>query len=464
MTDDPVPITPLGAWIAAKIGRPDGPLTVEALHSYQLAKLNETLRLVQERSPFYRRVLGTRPLALSSLDQLAALPFTTAQHLRTAPLEFLCVRQDEVERIVTLPTSGTTGPPKRIFFTAADQELTRDFFHRGMSTMVEAGDRVLILLPGELPGGVGDLLREGLARMGVDGVPHGPVTDPARTLAVMESERVTALVGIPVQVFGLARLSTAAGATKGPLSLRSVLLSTDRVPSVVSSLIEATWGCPVYNHYGTTEMGLGGGVDCRALSGYHLREADLFFEIVDPVSGRPVPEGESGEVVFTTLTRAAMPLIRYRTGDASRFIPGPCPCGTVLRRMAHVDERLAGTVTLRSGAVVRQGDLDELLFAVDGLADFRVVFTRGAAADTIMVEVKRSAGNGDHLSLEELLQALRTMPALSEGIGRGALSLEVRDWSTGCGNINSGTSKRQIVQSWGASNGCGNGTSSPASA
>jgi phenylacetate-coenzyme A ligase PaaK-like adenylate-forming protein len=106
-------------------------------------------------------------------------------------------------------------------------------------------------------------------------------------------------------------------------------------------LIERAWGCEVFEHYGMTEMGLGGAMACEAHDGYHPREADLLFEIVDPRTGAPLPDGEYGEIVFTTLTRTAMPLVRYRTGDMSRFIPGPCPCGSVLKRLARVADRKA---------------------------------------------------------------------------------------------------------------------------
>ena len=92
------------------------------------------------------------------------------------------------------------------------------------------------------------------------------------------------------------------------------------MPEAIGRVLEERWGCRVYNHYGTTEMGLGGGVQCSARRGYHFREADLFVEIVEPRSGEPVPEGVTGEIVFTTLTRTGMPLIRYRTGDLSRFL------------------------------------------------------------------------------------------------------------------------------------------------
>ena len=441
-----VQLTPLEPWIAAKIGCEGRPLSLEALRSHQLAKLNETLSLAQGNSRFYKSLLGTGKITLSSLEELADLPFTTADQLSAAPLDFLCVRQDEVERIVTLPTSGTTGPPKRIYFTIDDQELTRDFFHWGMSTMVSSGDRVLILLPGNLPGSVGELLKDGLARMDVLGIPHGPVTDPRHTLDVMRQERVTALVGIPVQVLGLARL---AAVDRSCLcdGLRSVLLSTDRVPQVVAAALEETFGCAVYNHYGMTEMGLGGGVDCRARAGYHVREADMLFEIVDPVTGRPVPEGESGEVVFTTLTRRAMPLIRYRTGDVSHFIAEACPCGSVLGRLAHIDERLVGGIDLKNGTL-RHRDLDEALFQLDGLADFRVLFVGGRERATLTLHVKPGeVGRGP--TQEAVIMALQGIPALSAEMARGAVSVNILGWDVGDGN-NSGTSKRKIVHIKGA--------------
>jgi phenylacetate-CoA ligase len=437
-----IPLTPLEPWIAAKICEAGRLFSLDALRSYQRAKLNETIARVQERSSFYRRALGSEKIQLSTLEDLADLPFATAEDLRAAPFDFLCVGQDAIERIVTLPTSGTTGPPKRIFFTAEDQELTRDFFHWGMSTMVEAGDRVLILLPGSLPGSVGDLLKDGLERMDVQAIPHGPVTDPRHTLDIIDTHRVTALVGIPVQVLSLVRVAMAHRRPR-PVGLKSVLLSTDRVPHAVAMAIEEAWGCAVYNHYGTTEMGLGGGVDCRALAGYHLREADLFFEIVDPITGQPAPDGNSGEVVFTTLTRTAMPLVRYRTGDVSRFVPEPCPCGSILRRMAHVDERLVGGITLPGGEILRQRDFDEALFPIDGLADFRVLFVQREARTTIVVHTRPCDG-ASRPDKEEILRALRDIPALSTQMARDGIAVDVVDWEAGDEN-RSGTAKRQLA-------------------
>jgi phenylacetate-CoA ligase len=435
-------VTPLERWIAAKIGGGERPLSLAELHSYQLERLNQTISLAQDRSRFYRRLLGEERMSLSSLEELGDLPFTTAEQLGSAPFEFLCVRQDEVERIVTLPTSGTTGAAKRVFFTADDQELTKDFFRWGMSTMVEAGDRVLILLPGHLPGSVGDLLKEALARMDVRGIIHGPVTDPRHTLGVMERERVTALVGIPVQVLWLARVGGGNGDPRS-LRLKSVLLTTDHVPDAIVGVIEDTWGCDVYNHYGMTEMGLGGGVDCQARAGYHVREADLFFEVVDPVSGRPVAKGDRGELVFTTLTRGAMPLIRYRTGDVSRIVPEPCPCGSVLERLAHVDQRLSGIIGLPGGRLLCQKDFDEALFAIDGLMDFQVLFTGDYGRESIALQVKYRQG-GPRPSKHEIVQALLHIRSLSDEAVGGRISVEVSEWTAADASA-AGTAKRTVA-------------------
>ena len=332
-------LTPMERWTAQKIGRGQAPLTREALESYQLQRLQETIRLVTANSGFYRNHLGVfADRSIKSLADIAALPFTTANDLRQAGPRMVCVSQSCIHRVVTLTTSGTLGEPKRLWFTEDDQALTIDFFRIGMSTLVAPGDRVLILLPGERVGSVGELLARALESAGVVAVPHGPVSSLAATLQAIQSNKVNSLVGIPVQVLALTRYSVQVGFR--PRKMKSILLSTDHAADSLIREVERNWQCRVFDHYGMTEMGLGGGVECEAHSGYHLREADLYFEIIDPDSGQLLPEGCEGEVVFSTLTRRGMPLIRYRTGDFSRFLPEKCACGSVLKRLARVGSRV----------------------------------------------------------------------------------------------------------------------------
>ena len=305
--------------------RPCGRVLREALEDYQLGQINETIGYARRNAPFYRRSLASLPdTPLASLSDIGRIPFTTSSELAADTFGFLAVSQDEIAHIVTLRTSGSTGEAKRIFFTEGDLEPTVDFFHHGMSTMVQPGQKVAVLMPCERPDSVGDLLIRGLRRMDVDALPYGPVEDPIDAARAIASFGAHCIVGIPIQALAVALAPEgAAMARSGGGVLESVLLSTDYVPRAIAGRLEECWGCRVFNHYGMTETGLGGGVECAALEGYHLREADLFFEIVDHETGAPCPDGAVGEVVFTTLTRKGMPLIRYRTGDIARMIPDP---------------------------------------------------------------------------------------------------------------------------------------------
>ncbi len=377
-----------------------------AVSDYQLARLKATVELARTKSRFYReRLSGVAEV--ESLDDLASLPLTTAEDVRADPLAFVCVSQDEIARVVTLDSSGTTGTPKRLYFTKADQELTVDFFGVGMSTFTGPGDRVLILLPGETPGSVGDLLAKGLERIGAVPIKHGPVRDPAATRAVAVREAATVMVGVPTHLLRLVR-TMAPGEALPPV--HSVLLSTDHVPQAIVHAIESAWGCTVYNHYGMTETGLGGGVDCKARRGYHLREADLLYEVIDPGTGLPAAPGKPGEVVFTTLTREGMPLIRYRTGDYGHWLETPCPCGTSLKTLSHITTRLSGPVDLGGGLWLTQPDLDEALFAVDGVLNFATEVARAEAGPRVSVAIQITPTANPDIVRAEALNALRALP------------------------------------------------------
>jgi phenylacetate-coenzyme A ligase PaaK-like adenylate-forming protein len=393
--------TTLDSWIHKKISSIYPHLAPVELEEWQINQFNQSLSCVKQKSAFYRQHFKELPDKISNLRDIQRFPFTSESDIRQSPQSFVCVSQNEIERVVTLTSSGTTGEPKRIFFSKADQSLTIDFFGIGMANLTEPGDRVLILLPGERPGSVGDLLRLGLIQAGRVPVPYGMITDPNAVISMMETQKIDCLVGSPTQILGLAARTD--DCDFGP---HSVLLSTDYVPSAIVKRINKSWNCEVYNHYGSTEMGLGGGVECEAHRGYHMREADLLFEIVDRHSGNPVQEGEYGEVVFSTLTRQAMPIIRYRTGDMARFLPGACPCGSILKTMEKVQGRYMNFIPLEEG-LLRLSDLDEALFTIPDLLNFSVTVngTRTQPDLTIEAQILNDSDRS-----EEMHDLLKTIP------------------------------------------------------
>lgn len=420
-----IPLTPLEDWISRKLsgwGEPL-PLTLEALRRYQLKKLQDLIEYTRQQSPFYRRHLaGLSGKSIREWDDLSSFPFTTSRDLQKDPQQFLCVSQSSIERVVTLPVLAPDANPRRLFFTREDLEQTIDFFHHGMSTLVGPEERVLILMPGEKPDSVGDLLQRGLQRLKVVSVVHGPVIDPVQTAAFILENRMNCLVGIPTQVLALARCFRGANRLRELIS--SVLLSSDYVSGALVEGIEESWNCTVFSHYGLTEIGYGGGVECRARQGYHLREADLYIEIIDPLTGQVQPEGESGEIVVTTLTRRGMPLIRYRTGDVSRFIPGKCPCGSVLKRLDRVAHSLDRVVRLNPGTFLTMSQLDESLFSLPGVFDFEAEITRGTDQDHLNIKLHLAEGSDSSQIIAGARERLRAIPSIEPAVREGRLGIE----------------------------------------
>ena len=346
----------MDAWLSAQCGGDPALPLPERLEAARLEALRRTLRRAFSLSRRYGRTLARYDLDLQSADDLRRLPFTTPQDLHDYR-EFLCVPQGDVQRIVTLQTSGSTDAPKRIAFSEGDLARTASFFAAGMAQLVHPGERLMVLLPGaQCPDGVTDLLRQALTPSGVDVVAGNPEAGAETLRDDLSRWQPQCLVAAPHQ---LASLLSAAQASESFRQLAScvegIQSSGDILDLAVRDGLEQALECVVLDHYGMTETCFGGGVQCMARNGYHLRELDLFLEILDPVSAQPVPDGETGEIVLTTLNREAMPLIRYRTGDAAAWLPGPCPCGSPLRRLSPLRGRyvrIDGAPVLR---LVRKG-------------------------------------------------------------------------------------------------------------
>lgn len=392
-------LTPLEHWIMKKTGINEK--SRNALEEYQLNKIKENLKYVKANSKFYKGHLkNVHEDIIQSFMDFQSIPFTFPHDIRKNPLDFLCVPQKDIRRIVTLSSSGTSGEEKRIFFTGEDIDLTIDFFKYGMRCLTDESDRVLVLLPGNSYGSIGDLLKRSLAMSNVECFVYGMLDTPEETARCIVERDITCIVGMPQQVLYLKRSKSEIFKSK----IKKVLLSADYVPEIFIDELTHKCGCKVYTHYGMTEMGYGGGVECDALNGYHMRDGDLYFEIINPDSGRTVKDGEYGEVVFTTLTRLAMPLIRYRTGDIAAFSTETCTCGTFLKTMKRVLGRMDNGVELKKGQFLYLRELDEIVLSFGEVMDYKAYIDN---VDTIFIKIT-TRNNEDFIKIKsEMIQSIQ---------------------------------------------------------
>ena len=366
-----MPVNQLESWISLQIEHPrKAILTRKALREWQRKKLLQTISQTREHSPWYRkRLSGLSVPGNGSLDHiLHALPLTTTDDLRNHGQEMLCCSLADIQRVVTLHSSGTSGLPKRIFFTATDLEQTKDFFQYGMRLVAGPGDTVLIMLPSERDFDVGTLLMDALNRAGFSAQVQWPAHDPQRVAEAASRIQANCLIGMPQHILPVARDPILVQQT-APF-LRSVLLCSDYAAPCVGQAIADNLKSRVHLHYGSTESGLGGAVECKAGQGCHIRENDLLFEVIDPENGEPLPEGHDGELVFTTLTRTGMPLLRYRTGDWGRLNFQRCACGSILSRLENLQGRLDNVLHLPGEETVSLAELDQALLALPQITSY----------------------------------------------------------------------------------------------
>jgi phenylacetate-coenzyme A ligase PaaK-like adenylate-forming protein len=379
----------LDAWIAGELRERDrtGKHLADAVAREQKCALVRTLRHVKACSRMYgRRLAGINP----ETAELPELPFTEAQDISPWQ-DACCVPLGEVERIVTLPTSGTTGIPKRIAFTAGDLARTVAFFRIGMGQLAGPGDRLGVLLAGAgRPFGVGDLLTRALGPIGVNVRSPKEGEDLVRWLRTF---RPHCIVAAPQQLERL--LAPIAETAPG-----GVLCSSDWLDPTLANEVRKTWRCRLLDHYGLTETGFGCAVECPAHDGYHLRSLDVLIEIRDVATGQTLQPGSIGEVVVTTLDREAMPLVRYRTGDVASVLPGPCACGSPLPRLGPVIGRLTGNGLghpAKGGAGFATGNTTRT-GGIDASAGHGVLGEARTAADAPQPPITARFGNGPKTS------------------------------------------------------------------
>ncbi|MGC8719310.1 MAG: phenylacetate--CoA ligase family protein [Thermodesulforhabdaceae bacterium] len=380
-------------------------LTRGELEALQEERLLSTVKRAWE-SPFYRQQLiraGLKPEDFKGIEDLSKIPFTTKQDLRNFyPYGFLCVPKDQLVRVHV--SSGTTGQATAIFYTRRDIAAWAELMARCMyMTGARPGDVFQNMTGyGLFTGGLG--FHYGAELIGLLTVPSG-AGNSKRQLQLMRDFGTTIIHIIPSYALRFMDYLMEQGVDpRKDLNLRIAYLGAEPYSEEVRRRVEEFYGVKVFNSYGLSEMnGPGVAFECPFQNGMHLWEDSYIIEVVNPETGEPVPEGTIGELVLTTINREGMPLLRYRTRDLTRIIPGSCPCGRHHRRIDRIQGR-ADDMFIIKGVNIFPIQVEQVLMSIPEVgSNYRIILRREKNVDDMVVQVEVT----DRIFVEDMRQLNR---------------------------------------------------------
>ena len=379
------------------------------LRALQLERLRATVGRVLEGQPLgaarLREAGVTTPEDVAGLDHVARLPFSVKADLRDGyPFGLLAVAREQLVRVHA--SSGSHGKPTVVGYTRADLEAWTELMARCMTM---AGVRPGMVLHnangyGLFTGGHG--FHDGGQRIGTTVIPvSGGFT--ARQAMLLRDLGGQVLCATPSYALVIAQAVREAGIAPEELRLELGLFGGEPFTDEMRAQIERELGLRALMFYGLSEMcGPGVAAECPARAGLHVQEDHFLVEVVDPASGAALDEGEEGELVFTTLTKEALPLIRYRTGDVGSVTAEPCECGRTLARIRSLRGRLDDMLIVR-GVNLFPSHVEHLLLGVDEVAPhYRLIVERPEQLDELTVECEPASASIDRNELAERLEPL----------------------------------------------------------
>ena len=371
----------------------------------QLENLRHTLAWAA-KSFYYGELfkkIGLAPENVRSLADLTKIPPTTKDDLREHwPYGFVAVPRDELVRMHS--SSGTTGRATVIFHTAGDLSEWTNLLARCMymSGMRKSDVFQNMMTYGLFTGGLG--FHYGAERIGALVIPAG-AGNSKRQIQLLKDFETTVIHIIPSYALHLSTVFEELRMDPKDTKIRIAYVGAEPHSEKMRQKIEALYGFKAYNSYGLSEMnGPGVAFECPVQNGLHIWEDNFIVEILDPATLQPVPDGEEGELVLTTLRREGMPILRYRTKDLTRIIPGDCPCGRTHRRIERIKGRTDDMMILK-GVNIFPIQIEKKLMEIPGVGkNFLIILDREGFNDhmTVKVEVERQFFDGDLKHLEQL--------------------------------------------------------------
>ena len=420
----------------------------EDLEQLQLERLQSTLYRVGTHVPFYKKKFEELKLNfgdIKSLDDLRRLPFTVKQDLRdNYPYGLFAVPLRDVVRVHS--SSGTTGLATVVGYSRNDIKNWSNLVARVLTGAGVTKDDVIQIAFGYglFTGGFG--LHYGAERLGASVIPIS-AGNTKRQIRIMQDFKTTALVCTPSYALVIADTMMEMGINPSGLSLRYGLFGAEPWSEAMRGEINEKLGIRATDNYGLSEvMGPGVAGECEECNGLHINEDHFLLEIIDPETLEPVEPGEIGELVITTLTKEAFPMIRYRTRDLTRFIPEPCPCGRTFIRMQRVMGR-TDVMLIIKGVNVFPVQIEKVLFEIKGTEPhYQIIVERENHSDkvTVLVEVTESIFFDQMKKQRQMVDHIKARLASELGIGVQVKLVEDKTLERSEGKTQRVIDKRQL--------------------
>ena len=360
------------------------------LRELQLERLRKVVQHSYDHVELFRRRMEERKLVpgdVRTLADIAKLPFMVKADLRdTYPFGLFAVPMSEVVRLHA--SSGTTGKPIVVGYTRSDLEVWMEVVKRAMASCgLNRTDVIQVSYGyGLFTGGLG--AHYGAEALGATVVPTSG-GNTKRQIMLMRDFGTTAICCTPSYFNFMIEQAAAEGIDMRKLPIKAGLFGAEPWTEEMRKRIEAASGIKAYDIYGLSEIiGPGVGIECRCQKGMHIFEDHFYPEIINPETGEDLPDGEFGELVLTTLTKVAMPMIRYRTRDLTRIIAEPCECGRTLRRIERISSRSDDMFIIR-GVNVFPSQIETALLSVEGtMPHYNIILYTENGLDNIEVDVE----------------------------------------------------------------------------
>lgn len=395
------------------------------LEALQLKRMKELLQKVYDNVDTYKKKfddIGFKPSDFNDLSQMSELPFTVKDDLRAAyPYKMFAAPRKDIVRVHS--SSGTTGQISVVGYTKNDLDMWSDCIARALSAAGLTDEDIVQVSYGYglFTGGLG--AHDGVQKLGATVIPASG-GNTSRQVQLLRDFDVNALACTPSYALYVGETAREQGVDLHELPVRVGIFGAEPWTEAMRDQLEDLFGIKAFDIYGLSEvMGPGVGYECSCQNGLHINEDNFLIEIIDSDTLQPVADGEYGEVVFTTLTKEGIPLIRYRTRDVSRIIPETCECGRTFKRLERITGRSDDMLIIR-GVNVYPSQIESILLKMNKVAPhYQIILDKKGSMDTVEVRVELEPG----VAFDEIREIQAITRSLRSAITSAlAISIDVK--------------------------------------